>query len=827
MSDLDRRSLFGLVLGLLAAAVPAQARRWPRGRKETPASGGTAITTFSIVETDSATSLGYKRIGLIFGDGDVPVGQRVFLQRGGSAIAAQFDNRSYYPSGALRICTCCLRDSNFSAGESRLYSVMRETGAFDNTSAATLADVTGASDFTVEFTSRTGSLSGPMANVTASFDTHAAVSTRVTKYESGSVCDSWMVWGMAGADAHLKTNWYVTRWKDGGGSLVAFEVCAVVAMDWWSVAAKQKQTYTATLKDGATTIQAYAAVEHIYHAAALATVRMTSDNQHATRHWRGATRPTLVYQPNRAYWVSTGMVPPLDLSDSYTMPGYTNTYVPGSKLSHREFIDETGGYAGRGVITNMDSIALWSQTAADYRVARVNAFYALNLPYHYRSNHTRTRPSESADTANTACALILWDERGSGTPSSFYDFTADGMPAAVHAYCDRGQATPRTDVLEQDGWVIPHGGMVSGSTTWTLSSDTSHAVLPCYFAYLLEGERYFLDAMIDLGQNAIQQQVTGVVALLGFPGAPSTEWAGVGLFYFENTRAVGWAANLISAMAAVIPAADVHSNYLQQVAAVNAKYADNTVDYEPGPNNPGVWCYQTVQLLWHDAFISMGAYAAYQRLKDTNWKTAAEFTAGPSILFASTGYIGLAQGYTHVTRKSGGDWNAVTNPWFSPASPRWLFPGNATASISSITDRVTMDSYGYTWANDDRMTPFNYYELGGSASVPAELTLGTEYYVVNVSGDTFQLSLTSGGAPINFASNVSPVAFGVRKAEFQTTPSVNPEDMDSYAPIHRAVIVNALRNSHPGATSGQLASYDALIANFTGGAAWANWTLTT
>lgn len=66
-------------------------------------------------------------------------------------------------------------------------------------------------------------------------------------------------------------------------------------------------------------------------------------------------------------------------------------------------------------------------------------------------------------------------------------------------------------------------------------------------------------------------------------------------------------------------------------------------------------------------------------------------------------------------------------------------------SVDSGADTITYT--GHQLVNDDRV------KLAGTP--PTGLDTTTKYYVVNVSGDTFKLSLTSGGAAVNITSTVT------------------------------------------------------------------------
>ena len=258
-----RRSV---IAGAAAAAITARADARPlfmRAGGATPSA--VPNQTFTLVEHSGVSSLGFKKGGLVFEAGDIPSGSRpVIKDSGGNTVPAQFDDVNTYPDGSLRRCCFVIRTTNFSANESRTYNVFSEAGAIDNTSSGTLADITGATDFTINFTSMTGTTTGAFPDHTASFNAHAAVPTRVTRIRSGLIVDEWEVWGMASSGGvehgHLQTIGYASRWKNANGTTAFFRFAYIVSQHWWDNplgGVKESLVYTATLKNSGTTIEAY------------------------------------------------------------------------------------------------------------------------------------------------------------------------------------------------------------------------------------------------------------------------------------------------------------------------------------------------------------------------------------------------------------------------------------------------------------------------------------------------------------------------------------------------------------------------------------------
>jgi hypothetical protein len=69
-------------------------------------------------------------------------------------------------------------------------------------------------------------------------------------------------------------------------------------------------------------------------------------------------------------------------------------------------------------------------------------------------------------------------------------------------------------------------------------------------------------------------------------------------------------------------------------------------------------------------------------------------------------------------------------------------------TCNSTTDRITLPAHGFTFADQVRF---------GGTTVPAGLIAGVWYFVVNVTANDFQVSLTFAGAAVDFTANGSGV----------------------------------------------------------------------
>jgi hypothetical protein len=78
----------------------------------------------------------------------------------------------------------------------------------------------------------------------------------------------------------------------------------------------------------------------------------------------------------------------------------------------------------------------------------------------------------------------------------------------------------------------------------------------------------------------------------------------------------------------------------------------------------------------------------------------------------------------------------------------WGWLGSDAGKIFTATVADVLTAPGHTLVNDDQVRVLTI----PSATLPTGLSEGTTYFVVSVSGDTFSLSATQGGAAINITA---------------------------------------------------------------------------
>ena len=847
--------------------------------------------TFSLSNWADSPSLGNYKRGVWFKRGDVPANYAPVI----SAGVAQFYAPIYWKDGSLKTARLLLRDASLASSTSRNYTVTAAGGPLPSGSKAMVGNIglinalTG-HDFKVSFSSvQTWDCSSTTGNFTylgsgaftASLATHAATSTRWTLLTTGPVADVWQGWGMATdntsgvADAHLKVNWYITRWKNADATTLSFQIGAVVALDWWSVAKKFFLQYSTLLKDGNTVVLSYPGVKHQYQSQWLLCVNDGSSNA-GTAPWVGAMQPTLSCSFDRDYVVSTGLVPPLDTSKRPT-PSTQYAYIPCGVVadpdsdhpnSHRAAIDATGGYNGRGVITRFDSDAFMAGTPQAYAVARLNALSGLGVPYHYRSNRTRTRPGENTqDVANTVIPLIMRPK-----PVSYSDFTAVGLPVSVDAYTANNTPDAARDGFTwQTGFCTIAGypnyrnfSEATGSSgPWSTSIDASHAVSYCYFMALMSGDEWLLEAQIDLATNLAHQGIYGYhnyaqsFAVTWNSATPTDYWTGLlAQFQADAIRSLGWAQLIQGHAVGLTPPDHSAYSYLQAVTTHNGDYIQTNLDNIPADFALSSFYSPESQLglnslysPWMNAFIPVCAYTHFALNEDARWQRLGNFCATWTLKQAALGRWYSFDVYRTAHRRIRGVWNATTNPEV-PVEQQVVLEMIANLDGPSSTFSINQGAFWSSTgvcppplSNGDEVLFTSETDGNSNGVIPVGGSEGQTVYIVNLAPGSqitgrnppatppsFRLASTIGGTPLTFNTTATGVNLGYfpqaassvqvasAGADYLSFPYI--PDWGNYVPIHISVIMMARLAGNSAATQAirdGAVAFRAPMVNSTGG----------
>jgi hypothetical protein len=826
----------------------------------------TLLHSFSLTNNNaSGTSKGFQRAGVPFKPSDVPAGSSVVVKRGSTVIDAHFDERAYRnPSGAsyapqdgsLHGSVMHLRDTDFSASEVRTYDIWSVPGTdFTNVGTKTLSDITSGHDFKVVYTSLTETNDASTTTTvgsgtfTASFNSHASVATRTEKFHVGPVCEGWMVWGMAtdntggAADAHLKVNHYVDIWKNSDGSIYGYEYTPESAQDWWSVANKRTRNYTATVKDGSTTLVTYSSVVHPYKSRWVG-VQNSGGLERGKRIWVGGAAPTLTYKPDRSYWIAAGVAQPYKLTDVPAAWPTTNntTYVPCATADQRGGIDAPGDYDGRGNWPNTAAMAFIRQDAAAMAVARINGFAGLGCNFgHYRSNANRTRPGESADVANTPVSQIMDHPLVYGTGTQVpYNFTSVGMPAPAYHYSDGRTPSP------YDGYVQPQGP----SPYWGIDSgDPSHSVNYSGFMYQMDGERYLLESVLDQANNMVCMGIGNYysarpfLAFNGnyscFPGvsiptdgaSTAGQYDAVAIYSGGQERSSGWVINCMGMAAGLVPDNHVASGYFKRLNRQQSIYLHDSLAYLPAQAKaagvmPWIESYAPIANFtkrWMSNFTPLCGYMNYDLTGDTDILAWSHMIANPTWATTDAGPYGNSY-YQNMSKPKNAAWDATTNPFFV-VKPKQNYIGVAATASTDVFGpwdiaQVVADPPANGPANGDVF----YWQSnpGNTLPKPAGITEGTPYYVINLNtgARTFQLSATLGGSAVDITADCTQTTFSCFALGLASYTPLHTSGNDSdnsygYTPLTRAVMVNAYMHGHPLATLTTLNKMQSFLSTMT------------
>ena len=797
---------------------------------------GTArpVTTFTLDNWGAAPSRVLHRGGMPFKKGDIPKNFVPEIRLGETVVAAQFDERVTWKDGSLKFAVMHLRDTDLAAGASNTYEVWAVPGKYNNAGSLSVTAVAAANPLRCEIDGIESWVAGTTftprgaSAALAKFDSHAAVATRVRKVHSGPVCEGWQVWGMfkdgingqGAEDAHLKAVWYVDVWKDAAGAELAVEHCAVVAQDWWDGVGKKQLRYNLTYRKGATTVQVYSQVVHPYHSQ-WATVYLEDDHNHARRHWTTA-QPTLTYKPSKTYWVESKLIPPYDTTlPPEPIPAIykgraTGVYVPCGAIDHRAVVNDYGGYMGRGMLPNFDVMAFLSPTARNVRVARANALAGLGFP-----GHIRDQRSDGQDISNKIIPL-----KCDPKPPEYTQ--VEGLPPPMHAYSGGLSISQFT---EAPFWGGTEGG--TGSTNeWNINSyfgDMSHGVSYSAYGYMVDGERYLMEAQLDLAANTVQGQNAN-----GGGSCPTLRWDGNAfakkemqlptLQYWSaisnmagQERAMGLAAAIYAYAAALTPDNDPQGVYIRKwLAHMDDYFAQYRLATPPSARRTGLnyMSENGKHTPWMSGFNVQGCYQVARMNEAPGARGYAELLARMAYgIYQRSLYDTLMLDVFHLNKTLP---YSHDNDFFKPGE--FLQP----QTINAAGGVISSTSMYFDFVDGDEIY---FLSPANAPLIPVGIEEGTRFYAVNSAVNPLRtgvitrscaLALTPGGAPVSFPDGKYFIAgkmMGGTSAPMVAAYPPYLPNADSYSSIMRATLAMAETEGHPDIPAGTNDAMRAFLIN--------------
>ena len=720
----------------------------------------TVLQQFALEDTSGNGSSGFFRVGLAFEKGDVPTGQLPIARLDdGTPVRTALMETNSWSDGSLRKATMVGEVAGGVSG-SVMIEVTAGVGTQGTSGLDAFAYISAETDFKVRVTNHSGSVSGGLPNRTYLLNVALLNASRREIQADTPVCVRVFAWGHPGSEKHLMALHYVDLWLDQSGDVVGVEWTPVMSQHWWvddpfgdGAAPKEQRIYDAVLVNGANELEGFGGLQHGYYCR-WAGLRTADDAEHARRLWinQGTAMPTLKLAygaTSKRRMMRAGYLPPLAEGYSYDSSRFNSFYLPlgedtGAVVhNHRRAINGTGGYNGRGAISNMDSMTLVEQTAALWRISRVSAQAGLAAHFHVRDH----RPV----AGDVSFGLIPAPVQQQGAQA--YPGLADEIVAVVGA----------SGGLEQD---VPDGGL-GAFTNW----DEAHHVSYSYFMAFVEGEAYLADAVLsafdtpyrrsfhnEFGSDPFRQFYL-VADRRDALAIPDDRYGAVYATALQE-RNLGWGQFAANRAYQLLPDSDRHRPYLDIMFQNLSDWINDSLAFFPpdhlakggwatrlGPagspwmNNFGVLAFWDATLLGDDQ-----GWSGFRALAEQNTRLIANMWQHP---------------YSTVTNR---DMRFHDNERLQSVDPAESLNLRPAAIVNSIVTCKLVA--GLSIRNGD----FIYFSLrddsGNALTLPPEVQTATRYHVVNadIGSSTFQLALTPGGPPITISD--SDAWFGVFAADY-------------------------------------------------------------
>lgn len=798
-----------------------RARRRAARTPTVPPADPSVLHEVAFSNTSASSSTGLVKFGLAFEKTDVPSGQipKVRIKDGADVRGWPIETATW-SDGSLRKATMVADIGTVPGSSTVTIEVYNDTGSVTASSLVPATYVAGlANDHTIDVTSRTGSTTGSMSDLAYSLKTASAVSTKRETQADTDLFVRYFCWEKLAGEEHLVCLNYLDIWLDTDGStVIAHEWVPVLSQHWWVndpegvEQAKEKYTYDAAVKVGASAIDTRTALAHAYYCR-WASLYSADDAQHATPHWIDAgstTKPTL----SIAYSVASrkrmarvgGYVPPLAWGDTdWTIVG-SGTYTPLGVNDHRSIINNVGAYNGRGQITRFDANAIATQTASNWRIARVSAHAGLSM-YDCVYDH-RVIDSEASPR------LIPQKVTGIGA-QTYSGMEAETLRARGTDF-DSG-----TNLMPQD---VPGGGTGAFS-----SFDNDHAVPYAAFMAFVTGERYLADAQIccaDLSLSYAHMNIYAhnpsfdwALSITGNAiGVPSTPRRGA-IPRTGGVRGRAWAGNQMFWSWAVCSDANPNKAYLAKALENYDDFLDASYDYFssdhkayggwiwPEPQQSKLWMHNWCSMIfgqWKLHSDDMGFGDGFNKIATMSTKIVLNGLA--------TDRIGVLGSYIYTVPCAPGPRPSGATAWITGETA--VFSAH-DATWSGNTYTIASDA-NYPIANGDRciLTATNNGDGTSGLTWPTELSWATIYYLVNVSGSTFELSSTLGGSAITLSGSGTTVC-SLDKSSYDVEVSPSDAGGDTYSMICMAAIVAAYLDGTQGITLADVTRYKEFMSTST------------
>jgi len=757
-----------------------------------------ALHTLTFSNTAATSSRGLVKFGLAFEKGDIPSTQVAKVRiAGGANLRGYPVDVATWSDGSMRKCTMVVDLGSVAGSGSTAIEVYNETGTVPLSTLNPVTFISGLSnDHTINLTNHNGFASGALGDRAFGLKAASAASTRREVQADTPLFVRYFCWQSLTGDDHLVCLNYLDIWLDTDGStVVAMDWVPVLSQHWWvndptgAEQTKERRTYDAVVKVGATTVDSRSTLSHAYYCQ-WASLYSADDAQHATPHWinvSSATKPTLSVTYSTASRKKmarvSGYLPPLKWDDTGWPVDLTFTYVPLGINGHRAQINNVGAYNGRGPITRYDSSAITLQTSTQWRNMRVAAQAGLavfNSVYDHRVIDTEASPR-----------FIPQKRRVFGAT------TYPGMAIeAAHALL--GQSADNDagsrDILVDN----PVGG--SGSFA---GYGTDHGVNYAAFAAFITGERYLADSAMSPASLCLS---SGFMNIFGhnkaFDGysAETTPRHGV-VPSGGAARGRAWAANMMSWAWAVMGDANPNKLYLENMLKnLDAFHSVSHPKWDQGRRDWGGWIFNDPHYYspWMSNWMAMVYSQWLPHFTDMGF--GAGFRVASNAIMKP---VKRAMDANRISALGAYVWRVPSTPWTDTELGIFV---QSTGSWSG--DDLTV---GASIAENDRFMWMGVNSSNGNSAYPTQTDFAQVYYLINVSGSTCNLSLTPGGSAVTFSGSGN-FSCGLDLAAFDEAVSSVVFGGDSQAVQAMSALVAAYMEGSQGVTLGHVNSYRTFLS---------------
>lgn len=734
----------------------------------TPASGA-LVTTLQLVNTsatEQASGFVSKTVGLSFKQGDMPAGDWPKLGlEDETPCPATFWGAVTWPDGSLKWVGCMARIPTSIPANSTLAVLVKRGGVLNTTPTRTTADLTTA-DIKAVFQG-TLALTGEW---TASVNDGIATGP-VVLLGSGPAGSLWRIGSefrdsANAAHGQLYQHHYVAALTNASGGLAGLRYLGRSMQNWGDVATPIPtcREMTGELRSGATVLKSFVGVTPTVRGTVVSpgVLGPTISVPHYSSWFTASGGAEFDFLPGTqanecsVYWkhdpiyqVASGLFPRMDVSFTDTVNMPPMDYVPYGKGNFESY--EIGGASRQSEIGAMNQFAalhLINQSAEALRVVRVNGLIlggiGVGVLDHvnqsvlpcvdYGENYANMR------VTNPALRLNQSNELYGNTPTI----------------------------------------VISDKTAMWRANDITHRPGTCWYPYLVTGEPQYLDMVVESGAHAIITMAAGTGTLTtDVPVLNMTTTGGStqrnlilngvtynGTGWYARTelpRMFAWAIREMGHAAAfypdVCPRGTGTKRYFSQIIDKNMELARAYREHQTAAGNVNY-----VPQGHHFYYTTLGSGFALPHLHQVICHLSSVYPTADTISFRqhlSRFWNALSQDidisclacYTYIVGNAAGRTLDLALTTFGPNNE-----GHMDCAFDLETSRVTV--IGTTpWVP----TVGDKFQFRGqSITTPTFKPFATDgndpFYAVNVSGLTFQLAATPGGAPIPFTAGTARTA---------------------------------------------------------------------